>query len=351
MRIDLQQAVTLESAREAVKSCWGWWMGELLALMPPGWSAAIVRYTGRPRMRRERDCWLLSWPGREDTISIEAALPVPAFRNALIRALGHTLREPVSLELGARDVLRRTVRLPRGAGARLRAAIGLQIERLCPFRADAVAFDYRTDIETDDSSEIAVEVAIVPLAVLAEYEAWLDGVGLSVAQFESDGRFRFPPTAWHWRRDPRFVAGALAAAGVALWVCAFLLAPSLRASELERESARLAAMRGSASEALNAKDALDGLTPPLALVAQKESEAKPLDVLKAVSMAFPPTAQLRELVVDGNQVRASGTSVDAGPLIGALRRAPHIVTANLIGPLEPTSHGMDRFTVALTVRP
>ena len=294
----------------------------------------------------------IAMAGRTNDVFIEADLPAPAFRNAILRQLGRELREPLCVRLPPRSVLRRTVRVPVAALPRLRSAIGLQIERLCPFKAEAVAYSCIAERPESGDPDAAVDVAIVTLATLEEHEAWLAGIGLSAARFETDeGAHVFAPTLRRLRNEPRHVALAMAAAGLLLILAAYAAAPALRASELELEAQSVARLRAKAGAAVNAKDALDALSAPLASVADKERVPKALDVLKIVTLAFPKTARLQELVIDGGKVRASGTSADARPLVAMLRRAPQIVSADLEEPIEHTQNGLDRFVIELSVRP
>jgi general secretion pathway protein L len=349
VRIDLQQPVTRESLEEALRSFWHWWWGELAPLVPPRWREMLVRAAGRPVVRFADGLCLIVVPGRADEIAIEADLAPQAFRNAIVRTLGHELSEAVLLHLPARSVLRRTVRVPRAALPRLRSAIGLQLERLCPFKADAVAYSCIAERTSDGEAEATVDVAIVTHTTLQEYETWLAGMGLGVARFEVGAHF-FAPNARRHLADPRTAALALATLGVVLLLAAYMLAPVLRAAEFEAEARRVTHLRAEAAAALQAKEALDDLAAPLATVAARETAPRPLDVLKAVTIAFPRSVRLETLTIDGRTVRAGGVAADARPLVGILRGAPHIESAALIGPIRHTPNGLDRFVIEISVR-
>lgn len=351
MRIDLRQEVTAESAKETARRFWHWWSEEMRAVLPGRVNAWLLRFVEQPRMRLGDQGWIFEWPGRP-TFAVNGTLPAPAFRNAILRELGDAPREPVLLELPEEAVLRRTVQLPRAALSRLYAAIGLQIERLCPFRGDAVLYSCSTHAADVAAADVPVEVAIVPRTVLSEYMTWLERVGLHAACFEtSDGRHKFRISTAHWRDNPRVVAVAFALAGVVLLLSALFLAPELRASEFSSEALELASERRAAAEAVRAKGTLDSLAAPLSYLAEKEREPRVLDVLRVVNAAFPGSARLETLTIDGGHVRAAGVSVNARQLLDHLRSAPHVASAAYREPIERARDGRDRFEVELEVQP
>ncbi len=350
MRIDLQQAVTRESAEEALRSFWHWWCGELLSLLPLRWRQVLARISSRPVVHFADGLCLIAVPGREDEIGVEADLAPQLIRKALSQELGHDLSDAVTLRLPSRRVLRRTVRAPIAALPRLKSAIGLQIERICPFRADAVAYSSIAERARDGETEVNVDVAIVTLATLLDYEGWLGECGLGVARFEA-GPHTFAPSSRRLRAEPRMTAAAIAGLGIAFLFAAYALAPVFREAEYESQARSVARLRAEASTPLKTKERLDDVAAPLASLAGRENVPSVLDALKSVTIAFPQTVRLQTLAIDGRNVRAIGTMTNARSLVAILRAAPRIESADLIGPIRRTATGLDRFVIQLSVRP
>jgi len=351
MRIDLKAPVTLEGLGAATAEFWNWWRSELLALLPPALRATALRSFAACRMEQRGLNWVFSWPGSDSSdLAIETSLPDAAFRNALRRLGGDAFGRPVTLVLPAHEVLFRNLRLPAAAGARLRSAIALQLERLSPFRSDDVIFDWR-QLEHGEPGEIAVEVAIVPRATLERYETWVGGVGLRLADFEAgDSGYRFRSMRASWRLDFLRPEVAFALAGVVLWIGALVLAPTLRERELAHTTARVEHMRAAAGGALQAKMELDRLSAPLAFLQQSASAPAPLDVLRDVTVLLPDSVHLSHFLIEGNHLEIGGTAARLQPLIQRLQRSGRFQSVKSVPGRALRVPGGGQFALELTLR-
>ena len=334
MIIHLNRPVTLESVEAGARAFWTWWSGEILSLLPEKWRCWLQGHLELPQVRLQDGEWRLTRAGQE----------------ADAESLAVIGRTPVRLELPERDILRRTIRLPRGAESRLRGVIALQIERLCPFRADQVVFDSEVDVGQSDKAEIAVAIAIVPRKTLEDYVSQFAAMGCDIGGFETKTGRRLGLNSNLWRRDPRLMALAIAALGLFVLAAGWFLAPSLRDSEIQREEARLAAVRSSAAEALRAKTKLDTLLGPAEFATRLMREPDPLDVLKTLTAAFPSDAKLNQLEIDGRRVVARGTSRFPSSLPTVLKHSPRIASAAPIGGRAVRARGPSQFELELTVR-
>src|SRR5271155_3190431 len=157
MKIDLNQPVTVESARAALASFLQWWAVEILSVVPSRWGRHAALLFGVPQLRQQNGMWTVFLPNTTYALPIEAVANGGATAD-LIRGAG-----PVTMHLPESDLLRRDVRLPRAAAGKMRTAVALQVERLCPFRSEEVAFDCREDKSRSSADEVAIDVAIVPL--------------------------------------------------------------------------------------------------------------------------------------------------------------------------------------------
>ncbi len=352
MRIDLRAQVTFDGVVAGVRAFGHWWTSEILAMLPDERAKSIRAWLSRPHMRLAGSGWVVSWPHSNiESITVDASLPDPAFRNALRRQSDDRLEGPMCLELPAREVLRRTLRLPVAALSRLRSAVELQLERFSPFRKEDVVFDCFVPPGEARDGEVDVEVAIVPRATLERYQEWLQRLGLSATEFQVENSdHRFSGARPGWRLDRKSLPLAVGAIGAALWLGAYLLAPSLREGEIESVSGQINALRVTSNDASHAKDALDQLSGPAAFLAGKEQVATPLDALEILTLGFPNNARLSNLEIEGNRVRATGESPDAMQMMDILSKSNRFTDIRFDGPIEKSSDGRSRFTIDATLR-
>jgi general secretion pathway protein L len=352
MRMDLRAQVTFDGVVAGARAFGHWWISELLAILPDERARSIKAWLARPFMRLVGPNWVVSWPHSNiESITVDASLPDPAFRNALRRQSDNRLEGPIGLELPARVVLRRTVRLPVAALTRLRSAVELQLERYSPFRKEDAEFDCFVPSGEARDGEVDVEVAIVPRATLERYQDWLQRLGLTAVEFQVEGSdHRFSGARTGWKLDRGSLPLAVAAIGAALWLGAYLLAPSLREGEIESVSGEISALRVSSNDASRAKDVLDQLSGPAAFLAGKEQVATPLDALEILTLGFPNNARLSNLEIEGNRVRATGESPDAMQMMNILSKSNRFADIHFNGPIEKASSGHSRFTIDATLR-
>jgi general secretion pathway protein L len=353
VRIDLRSHVTWESTKAAARAFGIWWLAEILALLPDEWRTRANAWLARPMMRLEGARWIVSWPQSAfESIVLDASLSDAAMRDELVRASKDRPIGSLAFMLSAREVMRRTVRLPMAAASRLRSAVELQLGRLSPFSGDEVVFDCASPVAASQSGEIDVDVAIVPSATLERHQAWLARLGLAASEFVvqgSDHRFRMAASGWH--KDRLALSQAMGAAGLALWILAYFLAPSMREREIESEIAQMNALRASSLDAARAKDQLDQLRGPAAFLADKEQVTPPLDALEAVTLGFPNNARLIHLEIRGNQARARGVVTDTQSLMQVLTKSNRFADVRFAGATEKMADGRNRFVIDLTLRP
>jgi hypothetical protein len=347
MRIDFGAQVSLETiGRDALEFC-HWWASEISEVLPERWRDMAAARLAQPQMRLEAGTWIVSCPGLQD-IDLDASLDAAGMRGRLAGI--EQLAKPVRFELPEREVLRRTITLPKAASARLRSAISLQLDHHSPFRSEDVVFDFATPKQNAGGEDMDVDVAIVPLATLSRHEEWLGEIGLHIAEFRVEGsghRFAGPT---NWRLTRPSTGFALAAAGCALWILALILAPVMRDTEIEKATAEVAGLQAISSDALRDKEALEQLSGPAEFLGQKELAPLPLDVLRTLTLAFPNNVRLIDLVVTGNRVQATGFTNDAYLLTEILVRGGKFSDVRLAGPIEKYPDGRQRFELELTLR-
>lgn len=296
-----------------------WWATQMLGWLPAGGDGV------RDTMLAE------AMPGRRLRLShrrrgVESELGVfaadaPALRAAL-RAGGR--RRTVVLRLAPGAVLERDVELPAAAERELGNVLGFEMDRLTPFRADAVHWTWTVLRRDRARNQVAVRLHLVPRAGLADAMATLAAAGaVPVAAETAGGVVRVPlgdaAGASTWRRS---AVGGLAVACALLAVVAAglpFVAQEGRAGQVE---ARIEALRPAVREAEALRRVASGGAGADVVGAERARLGNAMQVLAALTDVLPDDTVLTELTLRGGQLAVSGQSAAAVRLIGALAANP-----------------------------
>ncbi|MBK1662694.1 hypothetical protein, partial [Paracraurococcus ruber] len=146
-------------------AAFAWWRGELAGMLP-----AALRARGPRRV-----------------VDLRGEAPMVACRRrgawqaeAPLEEAAHRLRAEPTLLLAVPEgwVLRRRLRLPEAAEARLAAVLDFELEQHMPFAAAETAWSARIARRLPEEQRIEVEVAILPLRLVAPAAARLRTAGL-----------------------------------------------------------------------------------------------------------------------------------------------------------------------------
>jgi hypothetical protein len=205
------------------------------------------------------------------------------------------------------------------AKSRLRSAVKLQLERLFPFKADAVAFDCLS--RDGVGGEIDVDIALVPLETLNALRQRFERIGFTVSRFSVIGeKFNFPNPQGRWTKQEKTQL-SLAGAALAAATLAILLAPGMRDAEFQSLDQEIAQLRAPARQAAMIRDQWERLREPLAAVSRRLNQPSYLDILKTLTNALPNDVQLSSLTIDGSTVHIEGTARSAKHIADLLAQA------------------------------
>ena len=161
---DLPRSQSLAEARRRVGNFWRWWTGELGEVFREQ-LPALRGGTGVPVLAFEGDEIVLVHPEpssgerrRIDLRALDEARSRAAFRT-LLEAAGET-RGRVRLRLRRGESLSRRVTMPAATEENLRQVLSFEMDRLTPFPADEVYFDYRVASRDAAAGKLAVHLAI-----------------------------------------------------------------------------------------------------------------------------------------------------------------------------------------------
>ncbi|BFI97381.1 MAG: type II secretion system protein GspL [Rhodanobacter sp.] len=333
-----------------------WWGGELAALLPLRWRAALADGAGWHLLQLDEGEWCLRRAGRHEPLARWSDdLDADAQQAALAVAWQATDPEDrrLALLLPAHAVLRRVLQLPLAARGKLRQVAGYEMDRQTPFNASQVYYAVRELAQPAAAGRCPVELLAVRRDTLAPLLARLKALGIAVDAVDlaqGDGRLGIdllPPEQAPRRTRPRLRLNlALAAACVLLALLAMGSWLHNRESALAQMQAQVEAMRGDAQQVADLRRQLQDDAGAAGFLARRKSQRPTvLDVLLDLTRRLPSSAWLERFSLDDSgQIGFQGQSPQAVKLLDLLKGSPLIDNANFQGSIQPDpSTGKERF--------
>lgn len=230
----------------------------------------------------------------------------------------------------AGTALRRRVTLPAPAAENLREVLSFEMDRLTPFKAEDVYYDYRVVPERGTGSLTTGRALLVDLVVVCRREvdwaldliraAGLKPEWLEVAGWNGEETINLLPRTGG-EADRRRYRVAAVLAGLALALIA--ARPSLPLYQQERHLAELdAAVASARTQALEADRLRAGLDAAIHrerhLADLKRRSPASLDILSEVTRLLPDDTWLASLDMRAGALSMSGFSANASSLIALL---------------------------------
>ncbi len=332
-----------------------WWGAQLRTLVPAGPAGgadALIVDASQPDtldvLRRRRGVAQRVVQVRQD------AAGAPGLRAALN---GRPRGEPVRLRIAPAIVLERAVTLPLAAERDLTRVLGYEMERLTPFAASEVIWDYAVVQRDRARGRLALRLTMVPRAAVDATIALLRDQGgapdaleaalpdgtrvLKLVQEQSSGR-RLAITA-------RSLAAAAACLAVLVLASPFAR-QSLAFSDVQNQLAEMApgitqveALRHKISGAGAGGDAVAAETRRL---------GDTLEALAAVTEILPDDSYLTEFTMRERKITLSGLGASAPKLISGLSADPRIRNPAFTAPVtrSETNHD-DVFSIRAELAP
>lgn len=333
-----------------------WWGGELGALLPPRWRAALGGGASWHLLQHADGDWWLRRAGHAEPLARWSdGLDAAAQQAALAAAWRDTDPEDrrLVLLLPAHAVLRRTLQLPLAARSKLRQVAAFEMDRQTPFSAAQVYYAVRELAQPAAGGRCAVELLAVRRDTLDPLLARLRMLGITVDAVDlpqGAGRLGvdlLPPEQAPHRSRPRLRLNlALAAACVLLSLLAMGGWLHNRAEALAQMQAQVEAMRGDAQQVAALRKQLQDDTGAAGFLVQRKAQrATVLGVLLDLTRRLPPSAWLERFSLDDSgQIGFQGQSPQAAKLLDLLKGSPLIDNANFQGSIQSDpSTGKERF--------
>jgi general secretion pathway protein L len=340
-----------------------WWGRELSGLLPARLRALLAERRDEVLLSMDAAAVTIERRGREARAAESLARGGDA---AELRAeLGRRLEggeEPprVLLCLLPARVLRRTLSLPLAAEPTLRQVLAFEMDRQTPFRAEQVWFDCRIAGRDEAARTLAVDLAVVPRAVLdPEVEALsalgvaLDGVDVCGADGAPAGFNLLPADRRAVRRNVWLrINLALGVAALVLLGVVMVQSVANREAALEALRAESDARRDAAREVAALRNELKTAIEGANFLAQRKRARPPIsDLVLDATERLGNDTWLQRLSLNGDQLQLQGQSREAAGLITVLQQSPLVEAPALQGAITPDARtGKEQFLIQAKVR-
>ena len=349
--------------RQSLQSFWRWWTGELAQAMPER-LAAFGGVTRVPHLAIEGDEVVMVEPqltqGGQSRVSLVGDAARVSSAVAMLLARGGETRRRARLALAHREVLLRRISMPAATEENLGQVIGFEMDRLTPFKAEDVYFDYKVLSRDQAAATLSVLLAVSRrdfvdprLARLRELGVSVQGVavhgdpaaaGVDLLPHEQRGERE--------NRSERTLRFTLIAVVLAL-LFAVLAYPVWRKREEVKAVLPVAAQAEAQAKSADAlRTELERqVTDYNFLLARKHGTPPPLAYLEDVSRLLPDNTWLAQFDLKHTgktrEVLLSGETASASKLIEILEQSRLIANATPRGSITKGSlPNTERFQIA-----
>lgn len=340
-----------------------WWTGELRALLPRRWQAALRVQRAQVLLRAEADGVVLELDegGPRRALGRLGLAPSPSLAEFAERLGAELLRLPRVLLLPPTAVLRRRLVLPAAAAGEVAALVAHEIDRQTPFRAEQVWADHRLLPGPPGARQVTAELAVVPrerldaeLARLGELAGELDAVDVTDAEGRRLG-FNLLPASRRRPRDhrPLLINLGLVSFSLIMLVTAMAGLVENRRQAVAEVEAEVEARRVEARRTTELRKELEEAARAANFLAEhKATHPSLIALLRDLTDLLPDDTFLERLTITGNDISLVVQSGSAARLVELFQSSPRFAEPTLLGAVQPdTRTGKDRasFTVKAVV--
>jgi general secretion pathway protein L len=288
------------------------------------------------------------------TLDLTGLAPLPPIVAGGPKELPHR----TVLRLPADAVLTRRTSFPAQVREKLPQVIRLELDRLSPFSADQVVYDFSLAPAAKGDTRVAVELAICRRDRVADWIKRLDEAGSPVDQITWEGAWPkanlLPPQERPRRRQPLITGVRLMLVLIVLLLGASLATPLWqKARILESLDAEVARARSQAVEVDEVRQDLEQARQGSTVVLQhKWDQPRVIDLLRELTERIPDDTWVQSLEYQDQEVQLRGESGQATALIGLLEEAPGFDGVSFRSPVTQVARtGKERFNLAFEYKP
>jgi len=354
-------------AKTPLPGYFSWWIGQLVACLPPRWRA-LVEERSESLLIDLRADEIIVWRERADRASeyarISRSLP-PEAQGAEFQRLRGSIDDPgvrTVFCIPAERVLQRNLVLPGAAEDNLRQVLSFEMDRQTPFKADQIYFDSRVIGRDASGRNLNVELVLLPraqldheigalpagIASLDAVDAWRGepgGVRRQINLLPAERRAR--------HRDMRLPLNlGLAALAIVLLFVNMDESLANRATALESMRAEVEKSNTEARQVAALRKTLgDSIAGANFLSDKKRNNPLTVAVLDDLSRRLPEDTFLERLQIENGEVQLQGQSKEAAKLIAMLGASGCLGNPRLQGQIQPDARtGKERFQIVADVK-
>ena len=249
------------------------------------------------------------------------------------------LKPAVVVRLPAAAVVTRRVALPVQVKKNLRNALAFELDRLTPFQAEQVYFDYRLLPAERNPGKIVLDVAACLRGQVTPWVEWIRGQRLVPEAVIWEGAWEsanlLPPGERNFANGRERLLGRTLAALVLLLAIGVSLSPLWQKREQVIGLMHLVAdVRPKAERAVDLRKRIDEARQQVELAAtQKNRGPRLVDLIKELTERLPDDTYVQNLEYNRGTAQLRGESAQATTLIRSLTDAPGIDAVTFQSPV------------------
>ncbi len=261
------------------------------------------------------------------------------------------------VRLPAGQILKRSVAFPAQVRDNLAQVVRYEIDRLSPFQADQVFFDFRLMGTAVGPGKIAVELALCQREKARDWLHRLRDAGAPADVLTWEGAWPkanlLPPDERPRRRRSILGLSSFLLLLVLLLGAAALITPLWQKNQIRTAlAAQVQDLKTKAEKVYQARDALERARKgSVAVLQQKADQALVIDLLRELTERLPDDTWVQNLDFQDGEVQIRGESAQATALIGLLEKAPGISEVAFRSPVvQVATTGRERFHISFKYR-
>lgn len=247
--------------------------------------------------------------------------------DAGLASILNSRQAPLLVLLPATWVLRKQISLPAAALENLGQVIRFEMDRLTPFTADQVYYDYRVEQQSAADELIPVSVILVPRKKLESWLSLLEGASIHLDKISAEGLWpdaNFLPE--EARPGTSLKQAALKILPLALVIVLLLAAMAFPLWQKHNVAVAMKSkeipLRKLANEVVGVRDQLLAEQERLQQLHAAWVQYPPaVDVLKVLTDLLPDNTSLQQMEIKQSQLILRGTSSQASSLIKLLEES------------------------------
>lgn len=358
----LQRPVEIGSAAAGIARFWDWWRTEIASLLPPYARDRLLGPRESLVVDYERtEVLLRHFAGNRCEVLYRASVSATDPEQGLPSDVGGTvvrlrrLGVPLILRLPRKDVLFRTVRLPKAGARELEKLLGYEIERQSPLARDAVLYDHRVGSQETALDRMDVTLRILRRdlvdAALAESRRIVgepDAIGIADASApREEDLFRFGRTPSPRVRVRRNLVPIILSIILILLAGNLGLAYERREATIEDMNARLTAIGRDVDRAVELQSEIRNAEKRATFGSDRKMRAPLVSILNDVATVLPDDSWIFEFSYKDESVRVRGFAPDASKLLRVIGNAPQFREAEFRAPVMPgRGRPLENFDIA-----